>query len=110
MFAVITLWRHRPLQPWALVVALLLGLVSVLQPTWLVPFQKAWFKLGLWLAAIVNPVVTAVLSVFAITPSALLRRARGADPLPLRFDPLAGSYWTPRQPLGPAPETMSRQF
>jgi hypothetical protein len=34
----------------------------------------------------------------------------GRDPLHLKFDRQAGSYWVVREPPGPAPETMTQQF
>jgi hypothetical protein len=34
----------------------------------------------------------------------------GKNPLRLRFDPAARSYWLPRQPPGPAPDTLNNQF
>ena len=45
-----------------------------------------------------------------ITPFALLFRLRGKDSLRLHFDKNAGSYWVPRQPPGPEPESMANQF
>jgi hypothetical protein len=44
------------------------------------------------------------------TPMALLIRLRGKDLLRLRRDPEAPSYWIPRQPPGPAPDTLKQQF
>jgi hypothetical protein len=37
-------------------------------------------------------------------------RMRGKDPLRLRFEKDAPSYWIMRQPPGPAPRSMTRQF
>jgi hypothetical protein len=37
-------------------------------------------------------------------------RALGKDPLRLRRDPEAKTYWIDREPPGPAPETMTEQF
>ena len=55
-------------------------------------------------------VITAVLFYAAVTPTALLFRILGKDPLRLSRDPEARSYWIDRQPPGPAPETMTNQF
>lgn len=40
----------------------------------------------------------------------LMRRALGKDPLGLKRDPNAESYWIPREPPGPDRESMSNQF
>jgi hypothetical protein len=37
-------------------------------------------------------------------------RLRGKDPLRLRLEKDAPSYWIVRQPPGPAPRSMTRQF
>jgi hypothetical protein len=45
-----------------------------------------------------------------ITPMGLVMRAMGKDFLRLRLDPAARSYWIPREPPGPAPESLKNQF
>jgi hypothetical protein len=55
-------------------------------------------------------VVMFLLFAITIVPIGLLRRALGKDSLNLRFDPDAPSYWIPREPPGPAPESMKQQF
>jgi hypothetical protein len=37
-------------------------------------------------------------------------RLFGKDPLRLKFDSSAESYWIKRDPPGPAPESMHQQF
>jgi hypothetical protein len=44
------------------------------------------------------------------TPAALLFRLLGRDFLRLKPEGEAGSYWIPRNPPGPAPESMRNQF
>jgi hypothetical protein len=44
------------------------------------------------------------------TPIAFVCRMLGKDFLRLAPEPEAGSYWIPRQPPGPAPESMRNQF
>jgi hypothetical protein len=45
-----------------------------------------------------------------ITPMGLVMRALGKDPLRLRFDRDARSYWIDRQPPGPVPDSLDNQF
>jgi hypothetical protein len=54
--------------------------------------------------------VMAVLFYVTVTPIALLMRMLGKDPLRLRRDPDAASYWIHRTPPGPTPESMKNQF
>jgi len=59
---------------------------------------------------VVSSVLMAVIFYGVITPLAWVLRRAGQDPLRLRFDSAAASYWLERRPPGPAPETMKNQF
>jgi hypothetical protein len=103
--------RHRaPLRWWSLGLALAFLAAALLVPRVLAPLNRLWLMFGLLLHAVVNPIVMALLFFTTVTPIALIMRARGKDPLRLRRDPDARSYWIERQPPGPMPDTMPRQF
>ena len=89
------------------VVLILVGLVA---PDSLSPLHRAWDKLGLILFRVVNPVVLALIYAIVIVPVGFLMRATGRDPLRLKRDAQADSYWIVRDPPGPAPDTMTNQF
>jgi predicted membrane metal-binding protein len=113
VFTVIGLWPvidGSDVRVWALVAAGLFGLAALAMPKILSPLNRLWFRFGLLLHHIVNPVVMALLFFTTVTPMALIMRLLGKDPLRRKFDPEADSYWIPRQPAGPAPETMKNQF
>jgi hypothetical protein len=59
---------------------------------------------------VVSPVIMGLLFFVAVTPTALIMRLAGKDPLRLRFDPEARTYWIDRRPPGPEPQTMRNQF
>ena len=80
------------------------------RPGLLSPFNRAWLRLGLLLSRIVNPLIMAVIFFGVLTPTGFLMRLAGKDPLRLRFDREAESYWIHRTPPGPEPESMERQF
>jgi hypothetical protein len=101
---------HHPMRSWAFPVAGSFLIVGILKPVWLSPLNKCWTKLGLLMGRIVSPVITAVLFYAVVTPTGLLFRILGKDPLRRSPDPEARSYWIDRQPPGPAPETMTNQF
>lgn len=95
---------------WAWGVALVFGLITLLRPPLLRPLNVAWAHLGALLNKIVSPVVLGALFFLVVTPMGLYQRARGRDLLRLKRDPTAPSYWIPRDPPGPAPESMRNQF
>ncbi len=95
---------------WALTLAAALAIVAWLRPRLLAAPSAAWSRFGLALHRLVSPVVLALLFYAVVTPLGALMRATGGDPLRLRFDADADSYWIPRRPPGPPPETLRRQF
>lgn len=95
---------------WALgLAAVFLGLAFLWQAP-LRPLNRLWMRFGLLLHAIVSPVIMGLLFYGTVAPIGLLMRLAGKDPLRLKRDPQASSYWIQRTPPGPAPETMSNQF
>ncbi|MDF1585687.1 SxtJ family membrane protein [Marinimicrococcus flavescens] len=88
----------------------LLALAGLVAPRLLAPLNRAWTRLGLVLFKVVNPVVMLLIYATTVVPIGLLMRLAGKDPLRLRKEPAAASYWIDRDPPGPAPETMINQF
>jgi hypothetical protein len=43
-------------------------------------------------------------------PAGFISRLLGKDPLRLKLEPNAESYWILRDPPGPAPDSMRNQF
>jgi len=85
-------------------------LLALFCATVLAPFNRLWLRLGLVLYKVVNPIVMALLFFATVVPTGLVMRALGKDPLRLKRDPKATSYWIVREPPGPAPETMKHQY
>lgn len=113
VFAVIGLWpliHGNGPRLWSLAVAFALLAVSLARPALLAPLNRLWMRFGLLLHRIVNPAVMGMLFYLVLTPFGCAMRLLGKDPLRRRFDPSAGSYWIPRSPPGPLPDTMKNQF
>ena len=95
---------------WAFGIAAALAGVALCVPKLLGPPNWLWYRFGLLLQRIVHPVVLAVVYFAVVTPTGLVMRVLGKDPLQLQFDPSAASYWILRQPPGPTPDSMQHQF
>jgi hypothetical protein len=111
-FALLALWpvlRHRPIRWWALAISLFFLVPALVRPALLGRLNRLWMQLGIALGRIVSPVVTGILFFLVFTPIAYLSR-RNKDPLRLRFEPDAETYWLHRDPPGPPPESMANQF
>lgn len=98
------------LRSWALIVAAIFLAAAYLAPALLAPLNKLWFRFGLLLHNVVNPIVMALIFYGAVLPTGLMVRAMRKDLLRLKRDPQAQSYWIKREPPGPAPDSMTRQF
>ncbi|MFP6743832.1 MAG: SxtJ family membrane protein [Alphaproteobacteria bacterium] len=95
---------------WALVVALVFAALAAVAPRVLATPNRLWHRFGLLLNRIVSPLALGLTFFLAVTPTGLIMRLMGKDPLRLKLDRHAKSYWIKREPPGPAPDGMPRQF
>jgi hypothetical protein len=114
LFATLGLWplfRQAGSPRWGLIVlSTAILAAALLRPHWLMPLNRAWFKLGLVLGRIVNPVVMGILFFGAIVPLGWYLRRKGEDLLRLKMNAQAGTYWIEREPPSPALDSMKKQF
>jgi hypothetical protein len=103
-------WHSGRVWPWTTGLAALFLAAGLLRPSVLRPLNVAWLRFGLLLQKFVNPIVMAVLFYGTVLPTGLVMRLLGKDPLRLKRQPDADSYWIVRTPPGPLPETMKDQF
>lgn len=113
VFAIIgawPLWSGAAVRWWAFAAACLFGLAALAYPAILGPLNRWWMKLGLLLGKIMGPVALGVLFYGVFSPMGTLMRLAGKDPLRMRRDATARSYWIGRKPPGPPPDSMTNQF
>lgn len=121
VFSIIALWPTFTLRAlpkvdlaatrlWAIALAALFLAAGLLAPAVLKPLNRLWFKLGLLLARIMNPIIMGLLFYGVFTPFGLVMRLFGKDLLRLKLDREAPSYWIRRTPPGPTGESMRNQF
>jgi Saxitoxin biosynthesis operon protein SxtJ len=111
LFAAIGLWPGMEGQPprlWAIAIAFGFAALASIRPAALRTPNAIWFRLGLALGAVMNPVVMALLYVTTFLPTGLFLRLRKVDLLQLQRDPERSSYWTVCE--APSHGDMARQF
>lgn len=113
VFLIVSAWplmSGGPPRWWAGVVAALFATIALAKPSLLAGLNRQWMKLGLLLGRIVSPLALGLLFYGVITPLGIALRLAGKDPLRLKHDRGADSYWIRREPPGPAPDSMTNQF
>lgn len=104
---VAALWWNSPLIPWvALALAVALTAVSLVYPTLLRPLNWVWFRFGLLLHRVMNPIIMFAMFALVFVPGGLLMRI-WHDPLKSRRANGGASYWIDRQKTS---GSMANQF
>lgn len=95
---------------WSLIVAGIFLLSAFFFSQVLRPLNLLWFRFGMLLARIVNPIVMFIIYALTIVPFGVGSRLMGKDLLRIKLDKAQESYWIEREPPGPKPETLKNQF
>lgn len=95
---------------WALMPATVFLAFALLRPRALSGLNRLWMRLGVLLNRVVSPLALGAVFFLTVLPIGALMRLSGKDPLRLKYDPAAQSYWIPREPPGPDPQTLTNQF
>jgi hypothetical protein len=99
-----------PLRMWSMLIAGVFVAAALVLPRVLDPLNKVWTRFGLMLHKVTSPIVLGLMFFVVVTPIGLLMRALGKDPLRLKADANASTYWVDRAPPGPRPDTLPNQF
>lgn len=110
LVGLIPLTRGMGPRIWALIAAGVFLVVTLGRPGLLHLLNVGWGRIGLALAKVTTPLLMGLIFFLIVTPLGLLFRLLGRDPMRLRSNGQASSYWIRRQPPGPLPETMKDQF
>ena len=102
--------RGGQVYPWLAVLAVLLGVVTVARPSLLRPLNALWMQLAKLLHRVVSPVVLGAVFFAVLTPIGVVQRLAGRDLMQRKRDKSIRSYWIPRVPPGPPPDSLRDQF
>ncbi|NJD06836.1 MAG: hypothetical protein FIA97_10115 [Methylococcaceae bacterium] len=82
---------------WLVLAAAIILVSSLGAPILLRPLNVLWTGLGYALSRVVNPLVLGIIFFAVVTPIGLWLRVLRRDPLRLRRNPDAASYWIARE-------------
>jgi predicted membrane metal-binding protein len=92
---------------WALIASLIFLVLGVLNSKFLTPLNKLWIKFGIFLGAIVSPIVMGIIYFIVLTPIGALTRFLGKDLLRINKSKSLTTYWINRDKQK---NTMKKQF
>jgi hypothetical protein len=110
LLAALGLWHGTARWPIWLGFACALLFLAFAVPRLLAPFNWLWTKFGFLLHHIISPIFLSVLFYGCVVPVGLLMRLSAKDPLRLKREPAAESYWIIRAPAGPSSDSFKNQF
>lgn len=113
VFVIIGVWplfASGGIHIWAIIISIAFLVISFTKPLILRPINILWFRFGLLLHRIVNPLVMGIMFFIVITPIGLVMRIMGKDMLRIKLHKDTSSYWINRSPPGPKAESMRDQF
>lgn len=93
----------------ALVACGVVGIITLLKPSLLRPFNRIWMRFGDLLHKIMNPIILGMMFFVFLTPFAVLARIFGWSPFPLGFESGVSTYWIARD-SDAASSSMDQQF
>jgi hypothetical protein len=93
----LVLWRKGPMGFIFIAIGAVILLAGLVWPKSLAPLFKVWMTLALVLGFIMSHIILALVYYLVLSPIGLFMKILGKDPLTLRFDPKADSYWVRRK-------------
>ena len=96
----------REITKWSLVISIIFLILGLLNSKILSPFNRLWFKFGIFLGKIISPIIMALIFFIVVTPIGLIMRLLRKDLLNLKYKKNK-SYWIEKN--GPKSK-MKNQF
>lgn len=101
---------HGSVYAWFVLAGVLFLAAALFAPRILAPLNRIWTRFGSLLHMIVSPIALGSTFFLVVMPIGLAMRLFGKNPLRLRFDREAKTYWIERAPPGPDSGGFRDQF
>ena len=106
LIALFPLTYSGEIRIWSIIISLTFLTLGLLNSKILTPFNKIWFKFGIFLGKIISPVIMGIIFFLVVTPIGLIMRLLGKDVLNLKYNNKK-TYWIEKN--GPK-SRMKNQF
>ena len=98
--------NNQDIRLWSLAISIVFLILGIFDSKILNPFNKLWFKFGIFLGKIISPLIMGIIFFLVVTPIGLFMRLMGKDLLNLKYNNNK-SYWIEKD--GPKSK-MRNQF
>ena len=109
VFLLIGLWpilKGNELRIWAIVISLIFLILGILNSKILTPFNKVWFRFGIFLGNFVSPIIMGIVFFLVVTPTGLIMKLFRKDLINLRKNN-SSTYWIEKKDIK---SSMKNQF
>ena len=110
VFLIVALWPLKSgedIRIWSLALSIIFFSLGILNSKLLTPLNKLWFKFGIFLGAIISPIIMGIVYFLVVTPTGVFMRLLGKDLLKTSKVKNTSTYWIKRNKQQ---STMKKQF
>jgi hypothetical protein len=93
-FLIIALWpvlNENEIRLWSLLISIFFFILGIINSKFLTPFNKLWFRFGIFLGNFISPIVMGFVFFLVVTPTGLIMKLFGKDILRLKKNKT--TYW-----------------
>ena len=109
VFLLIGLWpllNGNELRIWSIVISLIFFILGLLNSKILTPFNKIWFRFGIFLGNFISPIVMGIVFFLVVTPTGLIMKLFRKDLINLKKNN-SNTYWIEKKDIK---SSMKNQF
>ena len=109
VFLLIGLWtilKGNELRIWSIVISLIFLILGILNSKILTPFNKVWFRFGIFLGNFISPIIMGIVFFLVVTPTGLIMKLFRKDLINLRKNN-SSTYWIEKKDIK---SSMKNQF
>ena len=109
VFLLIGLWpilNGNELRIWSIIISLIFFILGILNSKILTPFNKVWFRFGIFLGNFISPIIMGIVFFLVVTPTGLIMKLFRKDLINLRKNN-SSTYWIEKKDIK---SSMKNQF
>ena len=109
VFLLIGLWpilKGNEIRIWSIVISLIFFILGILNSKILTPFNKVWFRFGIFLGNFISPIIMGIVFFLVVTPTGLIMKLLRKDLINLRKNN-SSTYWIEKKDIK---SSMKNQF